>query len=65
MNVPKVLVAERIMNDKYNAKKTRRLQAGVDEYITEMNRILMLDDDSLFYPYYEYYYTFVIVNEIN
>ena len=63
--MPKVLVAERIMNDKYLNTGTRRLQDSVDEYIAEMNRVLMLDDDKAFYPYYEYYYTLVIVNEIN
>jgi hypothetical protein len=27
--------------------------------------ILLLEDDSLFYPYWEYYYEITIVSEIN
>ena len=30
-----------------------------------MNEILLLEDDSLFYPYWEYYYEITIVSEIN
>ena len=30
-----------------------------------MSNVLLLEDDSLFYPYYEYYYEMTIVSEIN
>lgn len=64
LNVARHQVADRISNSKYLAL-TEKNRNETETYISEMNEKLLLQDDAIFYPYYEHYYTNVVVEEIN
>jgi hypothetical protein len=72
INTPKHKIADSIMTDKFltatdKARKLQEAAAAVDPdqelnwYIGNMTEALDGDEKD-FYPYYEYYYTYVIVN---